>query len=163
MIVVTDTSVVLNLCLIEQQDLLRQMYGRVLAPTMVVVEFQRLVQVDERFQGLNFPDFIEKAAPQHLLPSLTSSARLQAGEVAALSLAVERKADAVLMDERAGRAAAAALGLRTTGLLGTLRDAKERSLIPAVSPLLDRLEKEAEFWISESLRSLILKAVGELP
>ena len=163
MIVVKDTSVVLNLCLIEQQDLLRQMYGRVLAPTMVVVEFQRLAQVDARFQGLNFPDFIEKAAPQHLLPSLTSSSRLQAGEVAALSLAVERKADAVLMDELAGRAAAAALGLRTTGLLGILRDAKERSLIPAVSPLLDRLETEAEFWISGSLRSLILKAVGELP
>jgi hypothetical protein len=162
-IVVTDTSVVLNLCLIGLADLLRQMYGRVLAPTMVVVEFQRLAQVDARFQGLNFPDFIEKAAPQALLPALTTSSRLQAGEVAALSLAVERKADAVLMDELAGRAAATALGLRTTGLLGILHDAKERGLIPAVAPLLDRLEKEAEFWISGALRNLILKSVGELP
>jgi predicted nucleic acid-binding protein len=67
------------------------------------------------------------------------------------------------MDELAGRAAATALGLRTTGLLGILRDAKERGLIPAVAPLLDRLEKEAEFWISGALRNLILKSVGELP
>ncbi len=162
MIVVTDTSVVLNLCLFGQQDLLRLMYGRVLAPTMVVVEFQRLAREDARFLGLSFPHFIEKAAPLHLLPSLAASARLQAGEVAALSLAVERKADAVLMDELAGRAAAAALGLRTTGSLGILRDAKDRGLITAVAPLLDRLEKEAEFWISATLRSLILKAVGEL-
>ena len=162
MIVVTDTSVILNLCLIGQQDLLRLMYGKVLAPTMVVVEFQRLAREDLRFQGLQFPDFIEKAAPLCLLPSLASSARLQAGEIAALSLAVERQADAVLMDELAGRAAAASLGLRATGLLGILRDAKERSLVPAVAPLLDRLEKEANFWISASLRNMVLKAVGEI-
>jgi len=161
-IVVTDTSVILNLCLIGQQDLLRLMYGKVLAPTMVVVEFQRLAREDLRFQGLQFPDFIEKAAPLCLLPSLASSARLQAGEIAALSLAVERQADAVLMDELAGRAAAASLGLRATGLLGILRDAKERSLVPAVAPLLDRLEKEANFWISASLRNMVLKAVGEI-
>lgn len=129
---------------------------------MVVVEFQRLAREDVRFQGLAFPDFIEKAAPERLLPSLVSSSRLQAGEIAALSLAVESKADAVLMDELAGRAAAAALGLRTTGLLGILRDAKERGLITAVAPLLDRLEKEAEFWISASLRSMVLKAAGEI-
>lgn len=65
------------------------------------------------------------------------------------------------MDELAGRAAAAALGLRAIGLLGILRDAKERSLIPAVAPLLDRLEQEADFWISAPLRATILKAVGE--
>ena len=160
--VVTDTSVVLNLCLIGQQELLRLLYGRILAPTMVVVEFQRLAVVDARFQGLTFPDFIEKVVPLQLLPALTASSRLDAGEVAALSLAVERKADAVLMDEQAGRAAAAALGLRTIGLLGVLRDAKEQSLIPAVAPLLDRLEKEADFWISSALRSMVLKAAGEI-
>jgi len=66
------------------------------------------------------------------------------------------------MDEQAGRAAAASLGLRTIGLLGILRDAKEQSLIPAVAPLLDRLEQEADFWISASLRSIVLKSVGEI-
>ncbi|MFC5454960.1 DUF3368 domain-containing protein [Prosthecobacter fluviatilis] len=47
-------------------------------------------------------------------------------------------------------------------MLGGLRDAKEQSLIPAFAPLLDRLEKEAEFWISPSLRNIILKATGEI-
>lgn len=162
MTVITDTSVVLNLCRIGQQDLLRLLYGRILAPTMVVVEFQRLAVEDARFQGLVFPAFIEKAAPLRLLPALTASSRLQAGEIAALSLAVEQRADGVLMDELAGRAAAASLGLRAIGLLGILRDAKEQSLISAVAPLLDRLEQEARFWISASLRSTVLKAVGEV-
>lgn len=62
-----------------------------------------------------------------------------------------------------GLTAAASLGLRTIGLLGILRDAKEQSLIPAVAPLLDRLEHEAEFWISTSLRNIVLRSVGELP
>ena len=161
MIVVTDTSVILNLCLIGQEALLPRLYGSTWAPTVVVAEFQRLAAEDPRFLGLTFPAFIQRAAPAQLLPSLAASRRLQAGEIAALSLAVERQADAVLMDELAGRAAAVALGLRPVGLLGILLDAKKRNLVPAVAPLLDKLEAEAEFWISASLRVAVLKDAGE--
>ena len=45
MTVVTDTSVVLNLCVIGQQELLRDLFGNILAPTVVVTEFQRLASV----------------------------------------------------------------------------------------------------------------------
>ena len=162
MIVVTDTSVILNLCLIRQEGLLPQLYGSIWAPTVVVAEFQRLAAEDARFQGLTFPAFIQRAAPVQLLPSLVASRRLQAGEIAALSLAVERQADAVLMDELAGRAAAVALGLRPVGLLGILLNAKECSLIPALAPLLDKLETEAEFWISTALRFAVLQEAGEV-
>ncbi len=161
MIVVTDTSVILNLCLLRQEGLLVPLFGTVLAPTQVVAEFQRLAAVDPRFQGLAFPSFIQKAAPAGIAANLLNPARLHGGEIAALSLAVERGADAVLMDERAGRTAAAALGLRTMGLLGILIDARQRSLIPALAPLLDRLQSEARFWIAPSLRKTALLAVGE--
>ncbi len=161
MIVVTDTSVILNLCLLGQEGLLVPLFGTVLAPTQVVAEFQRLAAVDPRFQGLVFPSFIQKAAPAGMLTNLLNPSRLHGGEIAALSLAIERGADAVLMDERAGRAAAAALGLRTMGLLGILIDARQRSLIPALAPLLDRLQLEARFWIAPSLREKALLAVGE--
>ena len=161
MIVVTDTSVILNLCLLRQESLLVTLFGTVLAPTQVVAEFQRLAAVDPRFLGLVFPFFIQKAAPAGIAANLLNPARLHGGEIAALSLAVELGADAVLMDERAGRAAAAALGLQTMGLLGILIDARQRSLIPAVAPLLDRLQAEARFWISPSLRKAVLLAAGE--
>lgn len=161
MIVVTDTSVILNLCLLRQESLLVSLFGTVLAPTQVVAEFQRLAAVDPRFQGLVFPAFIQKAAPAGIAANLLNPARLHGGEIAALSLAVELGADAVLMDERAGRAAAAALGLKAMGLLGILIDARQRSLIPAVAPLLDRLQAEARFWISPSLRKAVLLAAGE--
>lgn len=163
MIVVTDTSVILNLCAIGQEDLLRLLFDTVVAPTAVVVEFQRLASTTPRFRGLSFPTFIQKTAPASLLACLTDSGRLQAGEIAALSLAVEKKAEAVLMDELAGRAAASSLGLRTIGLLGILLNAKRQSLVPAIRPLITQLERDAGFWISASLRSTVLQAAGEAP
>lgn len=78
-----------------------------------------------------------------------------------LSLALEKKADLVLMDEREGRAVATALKLTTMGLLGILLLARQRLLIPLVAPLLDRLEQDARFWIAPSLRASILSAAGE--
>jgi len=162
-IVVTDTSVILNLCLLRQESLLISLFGAVLAPTRVVAEFQRLAATDSRFQGLLFPDFIHQAAPVVVVKNLPNFSRLHGGETAALSLAVERGADAVLMDERAGRAAANALGLKTVGLLGILLLARQKGLIPAIAPLLDRLQNEARFWIDLSLRETIIKAAGELP
>lgn len=161
MTVVTDTSVVLNLCVIGQREVLPVLFGRILAPPVVAAEFQRLSSSDSRFQGITFPLFIEKAAPVSLSPSLTASGRLQADEVAAVSLAVELRADAVLMDELAGRHAALSLGLRPVGLLGILLDAKQRRLIPEIAPLLERLEIEAQFWISATLRASVLSDAGE--
>lgn len=163
MIVITDTSVILNLCLLRQESLLVSLFGTVLAPAQVVAEFQRLAAVDPRFQGLAFPSFIQRAAPAGTLINLLNPARLHGGEIAALSLAVERGADVVLMDEQPGRAAAAALGLKTMGLLGILMEARRRSLIPTLAPLLDRLQIEARFWIAPSLREVVLLTVGEAP
>jgi uncharacterized protein len=161
-IVVTDTSVILNLCLIRQENLLTTLFERVLAPHQVVAEFQRLATIDQRFKGLVFPSFIQKAEPIIKLTGLSHSSRLHAGEIAALTLAFQYKASAILMDEKAGRSAAAALGLKTVGLLGILIEARQRSLIPSVSPLLSQLQNEGRFWIAPSLRREVLLAAGEI-
>lgn len=55
MIVVADTSVVLNLCCVRQEHLLVSLYGRVLVPVEVASEFRRLAGSDPRFSGLNLP------------------------------------------------------------------------------------------------------------
>ena len=161
MMVVTDTSVILNLCFLKQESLLISLFEKVIAPEQVVREFQRLVSVDSRFHGLVFPSFVQRETPSEALPDLAHSARLHAGENAVLALALEQRAEAVLMDERAGRAAASALGLKTVGLLGILIRARQRDLVPAIAPLLDRLHNEARFWISSSLRDAMLRAAGE--
>lgn len=162
MIVVADTSVILNLCFLGQESLLATLFGTVHAPPQVEAEFLRLAGVDVRFLGLEFPEFIQLSAPANTAHAWAQSPVLHAGEIAALSLALELRADLVLMDEAQGRAAATALALTTMGVLGILLQARKRSLIPALAPLLDRLEGEARFWMSAALRVTILRAAGEL-
>ncbi len=163
MIVVADTSVILNLCFLGQESLLPVLFGTVHAPPQVEAEFLRLAGVDVRFQGLVFPAFIQRTAPLTTTHAWAHSPVLHAGEIAALSLALELRADLVLMDEAEGRAAATALKLTTMGLLGILLQARQRSLISTVAPLLNRLEQEARFWMAPSLRTAVLRAAGELP
>ncbi len=160
-IVVTDTSVVLNLCWLHEERLLSELFGKVIAPPVVRAEFERLALADPRFRGLRFSDFITVEAPSHIPEALAENDDLDAGEVAALALALERGIRYVLMDETAGRAAAVALGLQPSGLLGLLVEAKKRALIVAVLPLLDQLRDSARFRIGADLRHRIAALAGE--
>jgi predicted nucleic acid-binding protein len=70
-----------------------------------------------RFGGLVFPAWVNvRALAQPLSPLLLAAPR-DAGERAAIALAAEILADAVLIDEAAGRRIAAASGLATFGVL----------------------------------------------
>jgi predicted nucleic acid-binding protein len=53
------------------------------------------------------------------------------------------------------------LGLLPIGVLGTLLRAKERGLVGLLEPMLDRLQRELGFFISDELRSEILRRAGE--
>jgi predicted nucleic acid-binding protein len=113
-IVITDTSVILNLCFLQQEALLPLLYGEILAPPEVRDEFRRLSACDPRFSGLQFPRFVRIQSPGGTPASLLGNRKLDPGELAALSLAVELSADLVLIDERAGRHSADLLGLTST-------------------------------------------------
>ena len=128
MIVVADTSVVLNLCRVEHDQLLRTLFGRVLVPAEVAFEFNRLAGAAPRFTGVILPGWIE-VVPTPPLPALVRAANLDPGEAAAIALCLEQTADALLVDESLGRAVAARLGLRTRGSLGILLEARARHLI----------------------------------
>lgn len=160
MIVVTDTSVVLNLCFVRQDALLPHLFDLILAPSAVRDEFQRLARDVARFRGLSFPAFIVVEDPQTVPEVLRLAQALDPGERAALALALEKHAPEVLVDELVAREVAEKLGLRVAGVLAILIRAKRRNLLPSVSPVLDGLEK-ARFWISPQLRQQVLKEAGE--
>jgi uncharacterized protein len=161
MIVVADTSVILNLCCVGQAHLLPALFHEVWIPDEVRIEFERLSLHQPRFQGLRLPDWalIQPAAP--ISAELASLANLHAGETAALALALNGHADAVLMDESAGRRAAQLLGLPVIGVLGVLLQARRSGLLPAIKPVLQRLAAEAGFWLSPVLVEEALKKCGE--
>ena len=161
MIVVADTSVILNLCRVQHERLLQQTFKRVLIPCEVVDEFARLAKTQPRFSGLVLPSWVEISSAPQTFPPEVNQAELDAGESAAITLCLKQKADALLIDESAGRAVATKLGIRIVGIAGILVDAKNGKLISSVKILLERLEREANFWISTDLRKQILQLAGE--
>lgn len=161
MIAVADTSVVLNLCCWCQENLLTHLFGEVLAPLTVMEEFQRLARVDSRFGGLAFPQFIQIATPAKVSASLAGNRKLDAGEIDAISQALEKNVNVVLMDEQAGRISAERFALRSIGILGILIQAKSMGIVAEVGPLLDQLETQAGFWIAPALKQRVLWLAGE--
>jgi|SRR5882672_11895780 len=161
MIVVADTSVILNLCRVQHEHLLQQLFKRVLIPDEVAAEFARLTKIQKRFSGLVFPNWIEILPAPKTFPTEVIEAQLHIGESAAIALCLKQKADLLLIDELAGREVAAKLGLRTVGIIGILIDARNDNLIPNIKLLLERLEREASFWISRDLRLQVLQLAGE--
>lgn len=69
---------------------------------------------------------VQPLPPADIDPGL---AQLDPGERAAIALAIAVGADAILVDDRAGAAAARAHGLEATGTLGLLQRAARRGLL----------------------------------
>jgi len=161
MIVIADTSVLLNLCQIGEEDLLWQLYGKILVPRTVADEFARAVKVYPGFEQLAFPGFIQIREPGTSLNDWLDGAKLDAGESNAIALAMEIKADLLLMDERKGRAAAKQLNLSCFGILGVLLQARQKGLIQTLRPLLSRLKEKAGFYLSERQIAEVLAMAGE--
>jgi uncharacterized protein len=162
-IVISDTSVITNLAAIQQLDLLPQLYDLVLIPTAVYAE---LVDLDFAVPGtleVQSAQWIEirKVTNQAEVDRLRNVTRLDPGESEAIALVQELNADLLLIDERRGRAEANRLGLRITGLLGILVEAKSRRLVPQVKPLMDTLIASSEFRVSAALYKQILDIVNE--
>ena len=91
----------------------------------------------------------------------TTGGRSWTGRVRLLALALETPGSSVILDDALGRRAAELLGIPFTGTLGLLLSAKEKNLIPAVAPILDRLS-ELRFRASTRTRSAVLQLAGEL-
>jgi predicted nucleic acid-binding protein len=126
MIVVSDTSPLNYLVLIEAQDLLPTLYGRVLIPPVVLDEL-RSPRTPRRVLDWAWapPHWLElREPPPHHAPDA-----LHPGESAAIALARSVHAALLLMDDQEARRLAEAAGLRVTGTLGVLRDAAGEGLI----------------------------------
>lgn len=160
MIIVSNTSPLNNLAAIGQLDLLQQLYNRVIIPNAVYRELLDAGTTDPAVLAVQSYDWIQiqPVTDRSLLQTLQT--KLDAGEAEAIALAVELKADRLIIDERRGRHEAIELGLQVTGLLGILLAAKQRGIVPRVKPLLDDLISQG-FWVREQLYAEVLQFAGE--
>lgn len=147
MIVVSDTSPINYLVLIELQDLLPKLLDRILIPEAVHRELKSAGAPDpiKRFLA-EAPEWLEVRSSPEIDPALQ---QLDSGEREVIALALSTGAESVLLDERKGRQAARERGLRVSGTLGVIRLAADEGLI-TVTDALDRLGK-TNFRVSPRL------------
>ncbi len=163
MIVVSDTSPVLNLARIGRLDLLERLYGQVLMPSAVLQELRLVASgLDATFDIDALPWFIvADASDRRRVDELRTN--LDSGEAEAIALAIEHRADLLLIDEKLGRRIASAEGLTVTGLLGVIAHAKRVGAITEAKPVLDDLIRIARFWIGPALYKEVLTHLDERP
>jgi len=145
-IVVSDTSVLCYLAILDLADILKRRFKRVRIPREVVTEATSPL-APAPLQALlrSLPDWlIVELAPPLDLPALD---RLDRGEAAAIRLAIHQGADFVLMDEKLGRCVANQAGLRVAGTLGLIADAAERGWLD-FDGAIKRLLSETNFRVS---------------
>jgi len=154
MIVVADTSAISNLLTIGYEWILRDLFGVVIVPPAVETEL--------RVWHPELPAFISVQSPGKASPTPELAQMLDRGEIEAISLALQIHADLLLLDERKGRAEARRLGLKITGLLGVLLEAKKSGLLERLAPVVDDLMDSADFRISAAVKAEFLRLAGEL-
>jgi len=160
-IVIADAGPLIHLSLLGRIDLLPAIYGRILITDLV---YEEVVQAGEGLAGASevrnasWIDIVPHQPEADLFRLLR--AQLDPGESAALWLGMERQADWILSDDRQARLAAERLGFQVRGTLGVLAEAKRRSLIPELAPLLRRLQGQG-VWLSERLIQSVLLEFGE--
>jgi predicted nucleic acid-binding protein len=159
MIVVSDTSPILSLALIERLDLLRDLYGSIVIPEAVRQEI--MVADHSGTQEVAQADWIitRPIDPSAVMKLLQRE--VDRGEAEAIGLALQLKADVLLIDERKARKLAQYLELNVVGLLDVLHEAKQRQLIPTIKPVLDDLLTRARFRLSHKLYQRTLHTAGE--
>ncbi len=162
MIIVSNTSPVVNLYVIGQLEILKTLYTEIIIPEAVYNEIVISGYGKPGSKELDNINWIKtrKVKDRNLVKAL--SKELDKGEAESITLAVESKADLLLLDEKIGRKVASRFSLNYIGLLGVIIMGKHKGFIDKVEPLLEKLIVEAGFWIDPDLYNYILTTAGEV-
>jgi uncharacterized protein len=160
MVVVSDTTTISNLYLIDKLWLLEKLYQEVIIPDTVYRELKKLRKIasDNAIQ-FELTSWI-KVGEVHQ-KDLVTVLSLDRGEAEAIVLAKEMNADLLIIDELKGRKYAKQLNIEVIGLAGILLMAKQKKLINSVEQTLNELKDKAGFWISNKLFDTILGLANE--
>lgn len=159
--VISDTSVLCYLALIGRLSLLESLFASVLIPEVVLQECLHpgAPEVLRNALSPNLPPFVMVTDVANLLPETVT---LDAGERAAITLAWQHRSDSLLLlDEKRGRAIAAALGLRLRGVLGIVTEGHRRGHLD-FDQTINQLRVHG-FRLSDTLLAETRSQLGILP
>jgi predicted nucleic acid-binding protein len=144
--IIADASCLIVLQNIRELSLLQKLFGEVFITEEVKQEF-----------GLYLPEWITVKDIENKAHQTVLSLILDKGEAASIALCLETDNSLLIIDEKKGRRIAQELGLKITGTLGVILQAKKEGSIDSIEDLFLKLEN-AEFRISEALKAKILES-----
>ena len=157
--VICNTSPLQYLHQADVLELLPALVGQVCVPEAVAAELREGRRRNVRLPALEELSWliVRPVRDPTLLPLVT---HLGDGEKEVLALGLETQDALLLLDDRDARRYARTLELEISGTLGLLLRAKERGVLDAVRPVLDRLQA-LRFRLNAKTRQRVLERAGE--
>lgn len=148
-IVIADTSCFILLDKINELELLQRLFGSVTTTKEIAVEFNKPL-----------PRWVTIKSATNLRYSELLEIEIDRGEASAIALALETDDSLLILDDQKARKLAERLSLNYTGTLGLLLKAKELQILPALKPLLEKIQ-QTNFRFSEKVLNEILREANE--
>lgn len=158
-LVVSDTSPLLNLALIERLGLIESQFSEVTVPQQVWNELTDGEDGLEALRELRDDRLLHLVEVERSDLFVELFHELDLGETAAICYAVEQNADLVLLDERDGRRVARRHDLNVTGVIGILLRGAKTGVVNLEHEL--KVLRETGFWISDDLYEQILSEADQ--
>lgn len=162
--VVSNTSPLLNLAIINHLFLIKKQFGKIIIPNGVLTELRinDTLPGSEQLREAIASDWITiyQVENQALIQLLRRE--LDQGEAEAIALAIQLNADYLLLDERDGRRIARTFELNITGVLGIILKGWREGEVLSVMELIKQLRTQANFHIAPNLEKQILVETGEI-
>jgi len=148
--VVSNTSPLLNLALIDRLDLLRSQFSGLEVPEQVWDEIQAGKRGTDALEELRNEGFLNivSVSEDELFREIRGD--IDRGESAVLRYALDKDADLVLLDEKEARNVARRHEVPRTGVIGILLKGTNEGDVDDLAEELNALQ-DACFWISDDL------------
>ena len=156
---VVNTSPIFYLHRLGLLDILNKLYGDITIPEAVRNELEKgHVQGEDVPQLENYPwiEILRVNLPAYL----NLIVDLGLGEAEVLAIATNHPSVLVVLDDKLARRIAKMQGFRLTGTAGVLLRSKEKGLIPALRPVIEKL-LSLNFRLNTDLVKTILELAGE--
>ena len=147
--IIADTACLILLDKIHELNILEKLFDEVIVTSVIAEEF-----------GQPLPEWIRISNPDNLNYQTILSATVDKGEASALALAVELKDSLLIIDDSKARKLALQLGLKFTGTLGVIVDAKLSGHIGSIKPIIEKI-KATNFRLTPDLEKGIFEKAGE--
>ena len=159
--VVSNSGPLINLAKVGQFTLLRDLFQHITIPPAVFEEVVVRGGGQPGADETNTAQWIMRGMLEQFDVADILAAELDRGEAEAIALALQEKADWLLIDERVGRRFAQRVGLKVKGTLGVLLAGVRRDCIDDLQPLLDMLVAKGT-WIAPATYAKVLTLSQEI-